>query len=81
MVRAIPLMLELAALYTALIGVAHGWIVYEAQGEASLTHYDLPRGAIVSCGCTGDSTHYPTAGALTIAARTSIAHRPCLHSS
>lgn len=32
-----------------------------SQGNATLTHYDLPRDAIVSCGCVADSTHYPTA--------------------
>lgn len=33
----------------------------EATGYASLTHYDLPRNYVASCGCVGTATHYPTA--------------------
>lgn len=35
--------------------------VVKSAGYASLTHYDLPRNYVASCGCVGASTHYPTA--------------------
>ena len=37
------------------------WINYPPTGSATLTHYDLPRDYVASCGCTPASTHYPTA--------------------
>jgi hypothetical protein len=37
------------------------WIQYPESGTATMTHYTLPEDYIVSCGCTGRSTHYPTA--------------------
>lgn len=37
------------------------WIQYPADGTATLTHYTLPENYIAACGCTGESTHYPTA--------------------
>jgi len=39
----------------------HAWINYPSDGTATLTHYELPKDYIASCGCTGKSTHYPTA--------------------
>ena len=37
------------------------WIDYLDNGPASLTHYDLPLDFVAACGCTPESTHYPTA--------------------
>ena len=37
------------------------WIDYPDHGPASLTHYNLPTDFIAACGCTAESTHYPTA--------------------
>ncbi|KAI0302618.1 RlpA-like double-psi beta-barrel-protein domain-containing protein-containing protein [Russula brevipes] len=37
------------------------WIQYPESGTATMTHYTLPEDYIASCGCTGRSTHYPTA--------------------
>ena len=37
------------------------WIDYPDSGPASLTHYTLPLDFIAACGCTAESTHYPTA--------------------
>jgi len=34
---------------------------YPDEGWATMTHYDMPKGYIASCGCTGKSTYYPTA--------------------
>ena len=56
--------------------LAYAWINYPSEGTATLTHYDLPKVGVPSvldsrsytpqdyiaaCGCTGKSTHYPTA--------------------
>ncbi|KAF7306115.1 Expansin-like EG45 domain-containing protein [Mycena chlorophos] len=37
------------------------WIDFGTSGQATMTHYTIPSGYIASCGCVGDSTHYPTA--------------------
>jgi hypothetical protein len=37
------------------------WIDYSDSGPASMTHYTLPLDFVAACGCTGESTHYPTA--------------------
>lgn len=37
------------------------WIKYPDSGTASMTHYTLPLDFVAACGCTGESTHYPTA--------------------
>ena len=37
------------------------WIEYADSGPASLTHYTLPLNFVAACGCTPESTHYPTA--------------------
>ena len=39
---------------------ASDWIDYPNNGEATMTHYDLPKDYIASCGCVGGSTKYPT---------------------
>ncbi|KAJ6625466.1 hypothetical protein B0H10DRAFT_2001442 [Mycena sp. CBHHK59/15] len=37
------------------------WIDYPADGTATMTHYTIPDGFVAACGCTGESTKYPTA--------------------
>jgi len=37
------------------------WIQYPPDGYATMTHYYIPQGFVAACGCTGDSTDYPTA--------------------
>ena len=44
-----------------LIYSAHAWIQYPDNGYATMTHYSLPLDFIASCGCTVNSTQYPTA--------------------
>ena len=56
----VPSHLALLLLFSWPWGVA-AWINYPPTGFASMTHYTLPRNYIASCGCTGASTHYPTA--------------------
>ena len=48
-------------LLSPLFVCATQWIQYPDSGTATMTHYTLPGGDIASCGCTGKSTHYPTA--------------------
>jgi hypothetical protein len=42
-------------------GAFSQWIPYPDSGQATLTHYDLPRGYVAACGCTPETTHYPVA--------------------
>ncbi|EAU91056.1 hypothetical protein CC1G_03224 [Coprinopsis cinerea okayama7 len=52
----------LASLFVCLFGnTLAQWIDYPPDGLATLTHYTLPRGYVASCGCTPETTHYPTA--------------------
>jgi len=55
---------------------AFAWIDYPADGFASMTHYDLTRDYIASCGCTGASTHYPTAALSQMAYGSSNSYGP-----
>lgn len=48
-------------LFSPIFVCATRWIQYPDSGTATMTHYTLPKGDIASCGCTGTSTHYPTA--------------------
>ncbi|KAG8970336.1 hypothetical protein FRC03_009609 [Tulasnella sp. 419] len=50
--------------------------VYPDDGWATLTHYDLPRDYIASCGCVGKSTHYPTAALSTLAYGSTASYGP-----
>lgn len=52
------------------------WIDYPDDGTATLTHYTLPDGYIASCGCTGESTQYPTAAMSQYAYGSSTAYGP-----
>lgn len=45
----------------ALSGALAQWIDYPSTGQATLTHYDLPRGYVAACGCNPETTHYPVA--------------------
>ncbi|BGP15918.1 hypothetical protein JCM10213v2_003910 [Rhodosporidiobolus nylandii] len=46
------------------------------SGNASLTHYDFPLGTYGSCGCSVDSTFYPTAALSQAAFGSSMAYGP-----
>jgi len=52
------------------------WINYSPTGSATLTHYDLPRDYVASCGCMPASTHYPTAALSQMAYGSSTAFGP-----
>jgi hypothetical protein len=41
-----------------------------------MTHYDLPLNAIAACGCTGQSTHYPTAAISSLAYGSTSSYGP-----
>lgn len=55
------------------------------QGNATLTHYDLPQDYIASCGCVGHSSYYPTAAINQLAYGSSTSFGPacglCFHLS
>ncbi|EMD37339.1 hypothetical protein CERSUDRAFT_50837, partial [Gelatoporia subvermispora B] len=52
------------------------WIEYPPDGTATITHYTLPQGFIAACGCTADSTNYPTAAMSQYAYGSSRAYGP-----
>lgn len=52
------------------------WIIYPDTGTATMTHYSLPQNYITSCGCTGESTHFPTAALNQMAYGSSTAYGP-----
>lgn len=60
------------------IGLASAteWIQYPPDGTATLTHYTLPEDYIAACGCTAESTHYPTAAMSQYAYGSSTAYGP-----
>ncbi|KAL5631684.1 hypothetical protein ACGC1H_007261 [Rhizoctonia solani] len=45
---------------------AYAW-TYTENGIATMTHYTMDVGTIAACGCTGGSTHYPTAALSSLA--------------
>jgi len=49
---------------------------YPSTGFATMTHYDLPTNFVASCGCTADSTHYPTAALSQLAYGSTTAYGP-----
>ncbi|KAH9910579.1 hypothetical protein B0H21DRAFT_775311 [Amylocystis lapponica] len=55
---------------------AQGWIQYPSDGTATMTTYSLPENYIAACGCTADSTHYPTAAMSQLAYGSSTAYGP-----
>ncbi|TFK93729.1 hypothetical protein K466DRAFT_642631 [Polyporus arcularius HHB13444] len=72
-----PTMLWLVYLLSvSTLALATEWIDYPADGTATLTHYTLPDGYIASCGCTGDSTRYPTVAMSQFAYGSSTAYGP-----
>ncbi|RDB25131.1 hypothetical protein Hypma_007748 [Hypsizygus marmoreus] len=56
--------------------LAKAWIDYPDDGPATLTHYEIPRDYVASCGCTPSSTHYPTAALSQMAYGSSRAYGP-----
>ncbi|KAF7361749.1 Expansin-like EG45 domain-containing protein [Mycena venus] len=76
-------MLVLTVLLFCVFYVAHAadsapgaWIDYAANGNATMTHYTIPDGYIAACGCTGESTEYPTAAMSQMAYGSSTAFGP-----
>ncbi|KAL1760651.1 RlpA-like double-psi beta-barrel-protein domain-containing protein-containing protein [Schizophyllum commune] len=69
------LCLVLSALAARVVN-ASDWIDYPNNGEATMTHYDLPKDYIASCGCVGGSTKYPTAALSQMAYGSSAAYGP-----
>lgn len=55
---------------------ASEWINYPPSGYATMTHYTLPENWIAACGCTANSTHYPTAAMSQMAFGSSTAYGP-----
>ncbi|KAG9007048.1 hypothetical protein FRB94_014712 [Tulasnella sp. JGI-2019a] len=49
---------------------------YPDNGWATMTHYDLPKDYIAACGCTAQSTHYPTAALSQLAYGSTAAYGP-----
>jgi len=49
---------------------------YPDDGWATMTHYTLPENYIASCGCTAESTHYPTAALSQLAYGSTQAYGP-----
>ncbi|KAF8482653.1 RlpA-like double-psi beta-barrel-protein domain-containing protein-containing protein [Russula ochroleuca] len=63
-------------LFLPLFVCATQWLQYPASGIATMTHYTLPENDIASCGCTAESTHYPTAALNQMAFGSSTAFGP-----
>ncbi|TCD62922.1 hypothetical protein EIP91_006220 [Steccherinum ochraceum] len=55
---------------------SESWIQYPSDGTATMTHYTLPTDYIAACGCTADSTHYPTVAMSQLAFGSSRAYGP-----
>jgi len=73
--------LSLSKLWIALLlfsvqAFASDWIDYANNGFASLSHYTIALGDVAACGCTGESTHYPTAALSQMAYGSSRAYGP-----
>ncbi|CAK5281603.1 unnamed protein product [Mycena citricolor] len=62
--------------FIPLVRTTSDWITYPANGTATMTHYTMAQGYIASCGCTGDSTKYPTAAMSQMAYGSSTAYGP-----
>jgi len=52
------------------------WIQYPADGFASMTHYTMPSDYVASCGCTADSSQFPTAAMSQMAFGSSTSYGP-----
>jgi hypothetical protein len=63
-------------LVVAQLVLASSWIEYPNDGIATMTHYSLPVDFITACGCTAQSTHYPTAALNQMAFGSSTAFGP-----
>ncbi|KAH9935522.1 RlpA-like double-psi beta-barrel-protein domain-containing protein-containing protein [Fomitopsis serialis] len=64
------------ALLSLPLALAADWIDYPSSGYATMTHYTLPENFVAACGCTADSTHYPTAAMSQMAYGSSTAYGP-----
>jgi len=60
----------------ALVAQVAAYWTYPDDGWATMTHYDLPKDYVASCGCTGESTHYPTVALSMLAFGSSTAYGP-----
>ncbi|KAJ7680491.1 RlpA-like double-psi beta-barrel-protein domain-containing protein-containing protein [Mycena polygramma] len=69
-------LLLLHVFYAVKAANSTAWIDYPADGTATMTHYTIPDGFIAACGCTGDSTKYPTAAMSQMAYGSSTAFGP-----
>jgi len=63
-------------LYFLPASLSSGWIQYPSSGHATMTHYTLPTGFIAACGCTPNSTYYPTAALNQMAYGSSTSYGP-----
>jgi len=61
------LLLSTLSLFLGLIYNANAYWQIPSSGYASMTHYSIPLNDIAACGCTGESTHYPTAAMSSLA--------------
>jgi len=58
------------------VATTSDWIQYPNDGFATMTQYTLPLDFVAACGCTGESTHYPTAALSQMAYGSSTAYGP-----
>ncbi|KAJ7594313.1 RlpA-like double-psi beta-barrel-protein domain-containing protein-containing protein [Mycena floridula] len=68
--------LTLLGLFCSSVLADSDWIDYAPDGIATMTHYDMPRDYIASCGCTSTSTHFPTAALSQMAYGSSNSYGP-----
>jgi len=52
------------------------WIQYPDNGFATMTHYTMPNDFVASCGCTGESSKFPTAAMSQMAYGSSTSYGP-----
>ena len=70
----IPILL--AFVIPNLLQVSAQWIHYPPDGYATMTHYTMPSDYIASCGCTSQSSLYPTAALSQMAYGSSSSYGP-----
>ncbi|KIM92054.1 hypothetical protein PILCRDRAFT_57037 [Piloderma croceum F 1598] len=59
-----------------LVSLASAWIQYPPDGFATMTHYTMPSDFVASCGCTSDSSQFPTAAMNQMAYGSSTSYGP-----
>ncbi|KAF8441618.1 RlpA-like double-psi beta-barrel-protein domain-containing protein-containing protein [Boletus edulis BED1] len=62
--------------FLSFLPTTQAWIQYPPSGHATMTHYSLPTGFIAACGCTPNSTYYPTAALSQMAYGSSTSYGP-----